>query len=111
MQIPLLEVGIAIHNRKKSDDLAPFHERLNTMFLQMKEHVEAKYGPRAVGPEFKSIVQGRHRKSLSRGSDTGWSRPASTSTVANTTRVAAQQEVKRTLLVLELLNNSYFYQI
>ena len=30
-QIPLLEVGIKIHDAKKSEDLKPLHERLTIM--------------------------------------------------------------------------------
>jgi hypothetical protein len=66
-QIPLLEVGIKIHDAKKSEDLKPLHDRLTIMFQQMKEHVEAKYGVRQLGPEFR-MPAGHHRKSASRAS-------------------------------------------
>lgn len=66
-QIPLLELGIKIHDAKKSEDLKPLHDRLTIMFHQMKEHVEAKYGARQLGPEFR-LPHGHHRKSHSRAS-------------------------------------------
>jgi hypothetical protein len=59
-QIPLLEIGIKIHDEKKSDKLKPLHERLTIMFREMKENVESKYGQRALGPEFKFRNQRRH---------------------------------------------------
>ena len=59
-QIPLLELGIKIHDSKKSEDLKPLHDRLTIMFHQMKEHVEAKYGARQLGPEFR-LPHGHHR--------------------------------------------------
>ena len=59
-QIPLLELGIKIHDAKKSEDLKPLHDRLTIMFHQMKEHVEAKYGARQLGPEFR-LPHGHHR--------------------------------------------------
>jgi hypothetical protein len=68
-QIPLLEIGIKIHDEKKPDELKPLHERLTLMFGQMKEHVESKYGQRSVGPEFKFRNPRRH--SASRGSTSG----------------------------------------
>ena len=68
-QIPLLEVGIRVHDEKKPEELKPLHERLTIMFRQMKDHVESKYGQRALGPEFRFRNPRRH--SLSRGSTTG----------------------------------------
>ena len=60
-QIPLLELGPSkIHDAKKSEDLKPLHDRLTIMFHQMKEHVEAKYGARQLGPEFR-LPHGHHR--------------------------------------------------
>merc|ERR1719318_2480966 len=63
-QIPLLEVGIRIHDQKKSDDLKPLHDRLQVMFIQMKEHVEHKYGARSLGTEFRVRVGGEGRRSV-----------------------------------------------
>ena len=77
-QIPLLEVGIKIHDDKKPEELKPLHERLTIMFKQMKDHVESKYGQRALGPEFKFRNPRRH--SASRGSTSGstWTTSART---------------------------------
>ena len=63
-QIPLLEVGIRIHDQKKSEDLKPLHDRLQVMFNQMKEHVEQKYGIRNLGTEFRVRVGGEGRRSI-----------------------------------------------
>ena len=63
-QIPLLEVGIRIHDQKKSEDLKPLHDRLQVMFIQMKEHVEDKYGVRSLGTEFRVRVGGEGRRSV-----------------------------------------------
>ena len=43
-QIPLLSVGLAIHDEKKSDAITPLHDRLATMFTTMQAEVEKKYG-------------------------------------------------------------------
>ena len=58
-QIPLLELGMRLHEKKRSDDLKPLHDRLQVMFSQMKDHVEHKYGVRTLGTEFRMIVEAR----------------------------------------------------
>ena len=58
-QIPLLELGMKLHEKKRSDDLKPLHDRLQVMFSQMKDHVEHKYGVRNLGTEFRMIVEAR----------------------------------------------------
>ena len=45
-QIPILELAISVHRSKAPSDLLPFHERLETCFLEMKQNVESKYGKR-----------------------------------------------------------------
>jgi len=79
-QIPLLEVGITIHEAKRPEELRPLHERLTIMFKQMKEHVESKYGRRSLGPEFKMRNPRRH--SASRGSTAGGTSTWTASTAA-----------------------------
>nr|XP_014349533.1 PREDICTED: dedicator of cytokinesis protein 1-like [Latimeria chalumnae] len=45
-QTPLLEEGIRIHGRKVTEDLKPFHERMEECFVQLKGKVESQYGVR-----------------------------------------------------------------
>ena len=43
-QIPLVEIGLAIHDSKISDGLRPFQQKMEDMFVKRKEMVEEKYG-------------------------------------------------------------------
>ena len=43
-QIPLLQIALQIHDERKSDAIAPLHERLAEMFKKMKAEVESKFG-------------------------------------------------------------------
>uniref|UniRef100_A0A8C7XX72 Dedicator of cytokinesis 2 n=1 Tax=Oryzias sinensis TaxID=183150 RepID=A0A8C7XX72_9TELE len=43
-QIPLLGGGIALHGKRVTDDLRPFHERMEECFKQLKKKVEKEYG-------------------------------------------------------------------
>ena len=43
-QIPLLSLGLAIHDEKKSEAMKPLHDRLAAMFKTMEVEVEQKYG-------------------------------------------------------------------
>ncbi|NXW47330.1 DOCK2 protein, partial [Nyctiprogne leucopyga] len=45
-QIPLLAEGIRIHRRKVTEDLRPFHERMEQCFAQLRAKVESQYGVR-----------------------------------------------------------------
>nr|XP_032645881.1 dedicator of cytokinesis protein 1-like [Chelonoidis abingdonii] len=45
-QIPLLAEGIQIHSRKVTEDLRPFHERMEQCFVQLRAKVESQYGLR-----------------------------------------------------------------
>ncbi|XP_051925750.1 dedicator of cytokinesis protein 2 isoform X1 [Hippocampus zosterae] len=45
-QIPLLGGGIALHGKRITDDLRPFHERMEECFKQLKKKVEKEYGVR-----------------------------------------------------------------
>lgn len=45
-QIPLLGRGIAFHGKRVTDDLRPFHERMEECFKQLKKKVEKEYGVR-----------------------------------------------------------------
>uniref|UniRef100_A0A8D0F1Q2 Dedicator of cytokinesis 2 n=1 Tax=Strix occidentalis caurina TaxID=311401 RepID=A0A8D0F1Q2_STROC len=45
-QTPLLAEGIQIHGRKVTEDLRPFHERMEQCFVQLRAKVESQYGVR-----------------------------------------------------------------
>lgn len=45
-QIPIIEVALCLHKQKVSNDLMPLHERLESCFNKMQNHVETKYGKR-----------------------------------------------------------------
>ncbi|NXX18316.1 DOCK2 protein, partial [Podargus strigoides] len=45
-QTPLLAEGIRIHRRKVTEDLRPFHERMEQCFVQLRAKVESQYGVR-----------------------------------------------------------------
>uniref|UniRef100_A0A8C4HT67 Dedicator of cytokinesis 2 n=1 Tax=Dicentrarchus labrax TaxID=13489 RepID=A0A8C4HT67_DICLA len=45
-QIPLLGGGISLHGKRVTDDLRPFHERMEECFKQLKKKVEKEYGVR-----------------------------------------------------------------
>ncbi|XP_035017621.1 dedicator of cytokinesis protein 2 isoform X2 [Hippoglossus stenolepis] len=45
-QTPLLGGGIALHGKRVSDDLRPFHERMEECFKLLKKKVEKEYGVR-----------------------------------------------------------------
>ncbi|KAL2305520.1 hypothetical protein Nmel_007508, partial [Mimus melanotis] len=45
-QIPLLAEGIRIHGQKVTEDLRPFHERMEQCFEQLRAKVESQYGTR-----------------------------------------------------------------
>lgn len=46
LQIPLLGRGIALHGKRVTDDLRPFHDRMEECFKQLKKKVEKEYGAR-----------------------------------------------------------------
>ncbi|XP_029814277.1 dedicator of cytokinesis protein 2 [Manacus vitellinus] len=45
-QTPLLAEGIRIHGQKVTEDLRPFHERMEQCFEQLRAKVESQYGVR-----------------------------------------------------------------
>uniref|UniRef100_A0A8C4V365 Dedicator of cytokinesis protein 2 n=1 Tax=Falco tinnunculus TaxID=100819 RepID=A0A8C4V365_FALTI len=64
---PLLAEGIRIHGRKVTEDLRPFHERMEQCFVQLRAKVENQYGVREmVSAKVVSRVQAQPRLS-------GWS--------------------------------------
>uniref|UniRef100_A0A670JFD9 Dedicator of cytokinesis 2 n=1 Tax=Podarcis muralis TaxID=64176 RepID=A0A670JFD9_PODMU len=56
-QIPFLGAGIKIHERRVSDSLRPFHERMEECFRHLKVKVEKQYGVRELvrSPAFTSL--------------------------------------------------------
>uniref|UniRef100_A0A803XS31 Dedicator of cytokinesis 2 n=1 Tax=Meleagris gallopavo TaxID=9103 RepID=A0A803XS31_MELGA len=77
-QIPLLSEGIRIHGQKVTEDLRPFHERMEQCFVQLRAKVESQYGvremisfedrrsgrPRSVtwGPDWERLSHARDRR-------------------------------------------------
>lgn len=62
-QIPLLGGGISLHGKRVTDDLRPFHERMEECFKQLKKKVEKEYGVREL-PEFDERKSSRPRSML-----------------------------------------------
>uniref|UniRef100_A0A673BXW2 Dedicator of cytokinesis 2 n=1 Tax=Sphaeramia orbicularis TaxID=375764 RepID=A0A673BXW2_9TELE len=54
-QIPLLGGGISLHGKRVTDDLRPFHERMEECFKQLRKKVEKEYGVREL------VRKRRHR--------------------------------------------------
>uniref|UniRef100_A0A7N8WYI9 Dedicator of cytokinesis 2 n=1 Tax=Mastacembelus armatus TaxID=205130 RepID=A0A7N8WYI9_9TELE len=50
-QIPLLGGGIKLHGKRVTDDLRPFHDRMEECFKQLKKKVEKEYGVRELRKE------------------------------------------------------------
>ncbi|XP_008325250.1 dedicator of cytokinesis 2 [Cynoglossus semilaevis] len=62
-QIPLLGGGISLHGKRVTDDLRPFHERMEDCFKQLKKKVEKEYGVREL-PELDDRKSTRPRSVL-----------------------------------------------
>ncbi|XP_048816133.1 dedicator of cytokinesis protein 2 isoform X2 [Lagopus muta] len=62
-QIPFLGAGIRIHERRVSDNLRPFHDRMEECFKHLKAKVEKQYGAREL-PDFDDKRVGRPRSML-----------------------------------------------
>uniref|UniRef100_A0A663FDK3 Dedicator of cytokinesis 2 n=1 Tax=Aquila chrysaetos chrysaetos TaxID=223781 RepID=A0A663FDK3_AQUCH len=54
-QIPFLGAGIKIHERRVSDNLRPFHDRMEECFKHLKVKVEKQYGARELRKEKKKL--------------------------------------------------------
>lgn len=64
-QIPLLAEGIRIHGQKVTEDLRPFHERMEQCFEQLRAKVESQYGVREmVSATVGMGTAGGHRQGL-----------------------------------------------
>lgn len=57
-QLPLLGAGIKLHGKRVTDDLRPFHDRMEECFKQLKIKVEKEYGTRELvrGLESRTLV-------------------------------------------------------
>ncbi|CAF94619.1 unnamed protein product, partial [Tetraodon nigroviridis] len=62
-QIPLLGGGISLHGKRVTDDLRPFHERMEECFKQLKKKVEKEYGVREL-PDLDERKSSRPRSIL-----------------------------------------------
>ncbi|XP_070790171.1 dedicator of cytokinesis protein 2 [Pituophis catenifer annectens] len=62
-QVPFLGAGIKIHERRVSDSLRPFHERMEECFRHLKVKVEKQYGIREL-PDFDDRRLGRPKSML-----------------------------------------------
>ncbi|XP_044515775.1 dedicator of cytokinesis protein 2 [Gracilinanus agilis] len=62
-QIPFLGAGIKIHEKRVSDNLRPFHDRMEECFKSLKVKVEKEYGVREL-PDFDDRRLGRPRSML-----------------------------------------------
>ncbi|XP_034635155.1 dedicator of cytokinesis protein 2 isoform X1 [Trachemys scripta elegans] len=62
-QIPFLGAGIKIHEKRVSDNLRPFHDRMEECFKHLKIKVEKQYGVREL-PDFDDKRVGRPRSML-----------------------------------------------
>uniref|UniRef100_G3UT37 Dedicator of cytokinesis 2 n=1 Tax=Meleagris gallopavo TaxID=9103 RepID=G3UT37_MELGA len=62
-QIPFLGAGIKIHERRVSENLRPFHDRMEECFKHLKAKVEKQYGAREL-PDFDDKRVGRPRSML-----------------------------------------------
>ncbi|KAG9490824.1 hypothetical protein GDO78_006256 [Eleutherodactylus coqui] len=60
---PLLGAGIRIHERRVTEDLRPFHDRMEECFRSLKIKVEKQYGVREL-PDFDDGRVGRPRSML-----------------------------------------------
>lgn len=66
-QIPFLGAGIKIHEKRVSENLRPFHDRMEECFKNLKAKVEKEYGVRemvwrSLEPEEGEMRQGGPRK-------------------------------------------------
>lgn len=62
-QIPFLGAGIKIHEKRVSENLRPFHDRMEECFKNLKMKVEKEYGVREM-PDFEDRRVGRPRSML-----------------------------------------------
>lgn len=63
--MPLLGGGISLHGKRVTEDLRPFHERMEECFKQLKKKVEKEYGVREL------VRTKRRRRDGGEGKSTG----------------------------------------
>lgn len=59
LQIPFLGAGIKIHEKRVSENLRPFHDRMEECFKNLKVKVEKEYGVREM--VWRSLWMGAER--------------------------------------------------
>ncbi|KAG7255965.1 hypothetical protein CRUP_038484, partial [Coryphaenoides rupestris] len=62
-KIPLLGGGIVLHGKRVTEDLRPFHDRMEECFKQLRKKVETQYGVREL-PEMDERKSSRPRSML-----------------------------------------------
>ncbi|KAI5714160.1 hypothetical protein M8J76_011912 [Diaphorina citri] len=89
-QIPLLEVGIAIHAQRIPPALGPFHKRLEHCFQELRQAVEAKYGKQTcdIRLDTESAVKLRRHASVDSAASPGISHKSSSSISSSITGLA-----------------------
>ncbi|XP_054707947.1 dedicator of cytokinesis protein 1-like [Uloborus diversus] len=55
-QVPLLEIGIAIHKEKAPESLKPFHKHMEEAFQKLRANIEEKYGKKGPPPELQDRI-------------------------------------------------------
>uniref|UniRef100_A0A667G9B7 Dedicator of cytokinesis 2 n=1 Tax=Lynx canadensis TaxID=61383 RepID=A0A667G9B7_LYNCA len=74
-QIPFLGAGIKIHEKRVSENLRPFHDRMEECFKNLKLKVEKEYGVREMVRVVPVAGRGEERDVGSHG-DCGWQGPS-----------------------------------
>ncbi|XP_065350993.1 dedicator of cytokinesis protein 1 isoform X4 [Cloeon dipterum] len=55
-QIPVIEVGLQLHQRLVPDNMLPFHQKVEEQFVILKNEVESKYGIRTCEPKLEQLL-------------------------------------------------------
>uniref|UniRef100_A0A8C2T4L4 Dedicator of cytokinesis protein 2-like n=1 Tax=Coturnix japonica TaxID=93934 RepID=A0A8C2T4L4_COTJA len=74
-QIPLLSEGIRIHGQKVTEDLRPFHERMEQCFVQLRAKVESQYGVREMVSAGRALLTEKEQRELNAVTPPGSSSP------------------------------------
>eukprot|EP00095_Tigriopus_kingsejongensis_P007920 maker-scaffold1210_size55525-snap-gene-0.17 protein:Tk07920 transcript:maker-scaffold1210_size55525-snap-gene-0.17-mRNA-1 annotation:"dedicator of cytokinesis protein 1 isoform x3" len=94
-QIPILEVGLKIHEVKKTDNLKAMHDSLQVEFLKRKIDVETKYGSKTC--EIRADVVFQQRKSIplnqsNSSSESGYQRTSDQFSDLDSSRTSIQSD-------------------
>lgn len=58
----MLGAGISLHGKRVTEDLRPFHERMEECFKQLKKKVEKEYGVKELVRPKRRMREGEERK-------------------------------------------------